>query len=91
MEFATDGVLFTHPSAQGFTWAMRARWSGDVLTVTREAETQGISVSVLDEYSLSADGNSLTQTRSVTQSGDGHGDSQREQSMIFRRDHGSAN
>jgi len=66
--FAIDGKEYKNTMGPQ-ELASTLKWDGEVLVVTTSTSMQGADVSLVDRYSLSADGKTLTQDRTISVQG----------------------
>jgi hypothetical protein len=60
--YAVDGTLYKNRNGQT-TWSSTLRWDGPTLVIVSDFVTPQMEYTVTDRYTLSADGNTLGQTR----------------------------
>jgi len=68
LTYAVDGKPWTNQTPQGPVTST-LKWDGDVLVIASEMNVQGNDVSLEDRYTLSADGKTLTQDRTINVQG----------------------
>jgi hypothetical protein len=64
LNYGIDGKTYPNTTPQG-TITSTLAWEGPVLVITSHAEVQGGTADIVDRMTLSADGKTLTQARTI--------------------------